>query len=217
MNNLITNKYYITTIVAIFFSLGLGILIGGTIGQQWINQNQQKLLTFFEEKTVRLQKAMEELEKNQTELHHNYQILNEDYRDLFTNSISHSIDGRKILWINQTEQNLKPLKNTIKLAGGIIYELNHEVNTIWDESAFARKNRYKYDVILYIPDQNDKTANGKWLQQYDIPIIYLINKAEAWNETLDRSHNIFKQRINMDSLIEQQQLVFFLKQLLTEK
>lgn len=63
MKLLITNKYYITTIIAIFLSLSLGILIGGTLGQQWINNNQQKLVSYFKAKSEELQKTNQDLEK----------------------------------------------------------------------------------------------------------------------------------------------------------
>lgn len=56
------------TIAAVFLSLGLGIILGGSIGQNWINEKQQTLLVSLEEKydqalqsNVLLQNQIQEL------------------------------------------------------------------------------------------------------------------------------------------------------------
>lgn len=41
---MLSSKYHMSTIIAIFLALGIGILIGGTIGQQWVYQTEDRIV-----------------------------------------------------------------------------------------------------------------------------------------------------------------------------
>lgn len=218
MKLLITNKYYITTIIAIFLSLSLGILIGGTLGQQWINNNQQKLVSYFKAKSEELQKTNQDLEKKNDELLSSYQSLKDDFQILFTKSISHTIDGRKLLWINSTNEDFESIKRSIKIAGGIIYELDHEISTVvMKGSSFSMNASKQYDAIIFVPENNEQLKESQQLAQYGIPVIYMANQSNEWIEKLDLEAEVYEQKINIESFNDQYQFITFLKNLFEEK
>lgn len=216
MNKLISNRYYITTIIAIFLSLSLGILIGGTLGQQWINEKQQNLISFYEAKSEKLQKTNSELEKSQEELRIFYHQLKDEYKMLFTKSISQAIDGKKFLWINSTDQKFKSLQDTIELAGGVIYEIDQGISAFQTDAYFTEMDSNQYDIILIFPKGKEEFSEYKWLHKHDIPVIYLTDQVQG-SEKINIKIDIYEHQVNMESLNEHYQFIAFIKNLLLEK
>jgi len=212
---MITNRFYITTIIAIFLSLSLGILIGGTLGQQWINKNQQQLLSHFEAKSEELKETNHQLEKRVEEMTVDNQALKEDYQVLFTKSITNVIEGKKILWINHTKDNYQPLRETLEISGGIIYELDKEISAIFMTQ--SNQSELHYDVIIIFPDNEDTKEQQNLSDQYKTPIVYVVENKESSIEKLDMDREIYKQKLQIDSLNAHYQFVFFLKSILKEK
>lgn len=55
-------RYHVVTVVSVFLALGVGILLGGTAGQRWIEANQQDVLASLTQKyeeTVKQNKALQ--------------------------------------------------------------------------------------------------------------------------------------------------------------
>ena len=50
---MVSGKYHIGSIVAVFFALGVGIVIGGTLGQQWMFQTEQHTVGLLMDKYER--------------------------------------------------------------------------------------------------------------------------------------------------------------------
>lgn len=218
MKKLITNRYYITTIIAIFLSLSLGILIGGTLGQQWINGNQQRIISHYESKVEKLDQSNQELMQEKEEINSFYLKLKSDYKLLFTKSIGHTIEGKKILWINDTEQNFQALRNTIELAGATILEHNDANNNLTLEaiSPTRETNLNEYDVILFFPTNTEQLSNYKWLLDYGVPVIYVTDNKKEMVKTNKVEIDMYEQKVDLQSLYEQYQFVHFLKNLLQE-
>lgn len=219
MKRLITNRYYITTIIAIFLSLSLGILIGGTLGQQWINENQQKLISHYQTKAEGMETKYVELRKQQEELTVYYQSLKEEYKILFTKSIINKIDGQKILWINDSSQNFSTLKNTLEIAGGKVIKISNEINILQSKTSYTGDGNAldEYNVILLFPNKQDDLSSYKWLLEYNAPIIYVTD-----NKNNDSPHSngieidMYEQRMDTDSLNEHYNFILFLHNLLQE-
>ena len=207
---MLTHRYYITTIVAILLFLSLGILIGGTLGQQWINEKQQSLISHFENKTEELQKSNKALEKENEELALDYQQLKDDYQFLFGKSITSILDGKQVLWLNHTEEDeFEALKGTIKNAGAILFEAN-----INNENQYLN---YDYDAILFAIKSKDDFQLGKDIALNKVPVILVHSEEKGRIEKLDNETDIYVQNINEAALNDLYQFIQFLNKLLGEK
>ena len=207
---MLTHRYYITTIVAILLFLSLGILIGGTLGQQWINEKQQSLISHFENKTEELQKSNKVLEKENEELALDYQQLKDDYQFLFGKSITSILDGKQVLWLNHTEEaEFEALKGTIKNAGAILFEAD-----INNENQYLN---YDYDAILFAIKSKDDFQLGKDIALNKVPVILVHSEEKGRIEKLDNDTDIYVQNINEAALNDLYQFIQFLNKLLGEK
>ena len=207
---MLTHRYYITTIVAILLFLSLGILIGGTLGQQWINEKQQSLISHFENKTEELQKSNKALEKENEELALDYQQLKDDYQFLFGKSITSILDGKQVLWLNHSEEDeFEALKGTIKNAGAILFEAN-----INNENQY---HNYDYDAILFAIKSKDDFQLGKDIALSKVPVILVHSEEKGRIEKLDNDTDIYVQNINEAALNDLYQFIQFLNKLLGEK
>lgn len=91
---LLSGKYHMGSLVAIFFALGIGILIGGSLGQQWMFQTEQHTLS------VLMEKYENQMEENQ-KLHKDVSSL-----QLIQQTVVPMIEDKRIVWIRpQSLQN----------------------------------------------------------------------------------------------------------------
>lgn len=188
MKKLISNKYYVTTIIAIFLSLSIGILIGGTLGQQWININQQKLITYYEQKSRELQKLNESLINEHSVLTSNYQNTRNELYSLYTKSISNTLANKQFLFISDVSLNNNSIRDSIELAGGNIIEIDSskELN---DDTLYKNIDISNYDAVILFIKNNESNDNYQWLETYQIPIMYIkedllikFTKEDSYNE-----------------------------------
>jgi len=205
---LISNKYYITTIIAIFLSLSLGILIGGTLGQQWINENQQEMIVHFQEKARELEQKNEQLLNKHQALILSYSTLKEEYQDLFYHSVAHMMDGTKILWINLTDRDLTSLRDSLMTAGSMVFGPQRA-------SGYDQLNGEAYDIVLFIANNQEELVKYSWALKYSNSVVY-IGQQEAkdvspWNETITRYDK------SLSSYHDHYQFISFLKTFIEEK
>lgn len=208
---MITNRYYIITIIALFLSLTLGILIGGTLGQQWINNSQQKLISYYEEKVEKLTIEKNELMKLNNQLNTNNEIIINDYQKLFDSSIADIISGTKILWVNDSDYSYKNLQRTVELAGAEIEVLTNDRLAFNQE--FNKNNilMSDFDVILFFQNDQESDTNIKSAFDYKIPVVY-VNDEKAGLKS-DFNNN----EVGFESLNKHYEFITFLKNLLQEK
>lgn len=96
---MITLRYHMITISAVFLSLGLGIILGGSIGQNWINEKQQTILSGLEQKYDQAMKSNEELQEKIQELSLRIEQANQEFSALVSNNYLTDLQGKKIgLW-----------------------------------------------------------------------------------------------------------------------
>lgn len=84
---LLSGKYHMGSLVAIFFALGIGILIGGSLGQQWMFQTEQHTLSILMDK---YESQIEENQKLQKE-NNSLQIMHR--------TVVPMLEHKRILWI----------------------------------------------------------------------------------------------------------------------
>lgn len=99
---MITLRYHIITLVAVFLSLGLGIILGGSIGQNWINEKQQTLLVGLEDKYGEAVKSNNMLQKQIQELSLRIEQSNEEFSTLVSKGYHTNLRGKKLgLWVQE--------------------------------------------------------------------------------------------------------------------
>ncbi|MEX2415983.1 MAG: copper transporter [Paenibacillaceae bacterium] len=84
---LLSGKYHLGSLVAIFFALGIGILIGGSLGQQWMFETEQHTLSIL------MNKYEGQLEENQ-KLHKDINSL-----QVMQRTVAPMLEHKRILWI----------------------------------------------------------------------------------------------------------------------
>ncbi|RKD25597.1 hypothetical protein BEP19_01245 [Ammoniphilus oxalaticus] len=99
---MISLRYHIITIAAVFLSLGLGIILGGSIGQNWINEKQQTLLVGLEEKYDQALQSNAKLQNQIQELSGRIEQANEEFSAFVSKGFMPDLQEKTIgLWMNQ--------------------------------------------------------------------------------------------------------------------
>lgn len=102
---MLTTKYHLSTIIAIFFALGLGILIGGTLGQRWVTETEDHIVKMLANKFEQQVSLNLGLQK---------QI---NYLQLVNQTVSPILKDRTIWWIRPVAMKNDMLSMVMKSAG----------------------------------------------------------------------------------------------------
>ncbi|HEY0828731.1 MAG TPA: copper transporter [Bacilli bacterium] len=111
---MLTTKYHLSSIIAIFFALGLGILIGGTLGQRWVTQTEDHIVKTLVNKFEQQVSLNQGLQK---------QI---NYLQLVNQTVSPILEDRTIWWIRPDTMRNDMLSMVMKSAGAHWVEKNME-------------------------------------------------------------------------------------------
>ncbi len=193
----------------------MGILIGGTLGQQWINHNQQKIIEHYEVKIEKMEIKNNDLVKMNQKLNDRTAQLMEDFKTLFTLTVTNTIAGDKFLWFDKSTKDLDPLKTAIELAGGSIHELNNP-KTIDMTFQIKEEDLHHYDLILFFTNKVN-LLDDKWLLNYGIPVICVTDDKQSMDEESKALFKHYQHVLNLDSANEQYRFIHFLKNILQEK
>ncbi|WP_339062520.1 copper transporter [Tepidibacillus marianensis] len=223
---MIPNRYYTITIISIFFSLGLGILIGGTLGQQWIQSNEQKVISYFEDEANQYKKTNKEYQKKQKQLENQLIEEQKDSRELLGKSIVHMLNGKKILWIDANHTNTKgqsflTLKEAIRVAGGVREQLtnNQMVFQSLSDSGISKQGTNSYDLIILTTMRgavNRDVLLDPSIQTSETPIVVLSDTTRKIKE-LENRKNVLYHSKKIDSISAQYDFLYFLKNLIEEQ
>jgi hypothetical protein len=89
---MLSGKYHIGSLVAVFLALGIGILIGGTMGQNWVDKTEARLVEQVLDKYERSIQENKHLHKQLTSL----QMMNR--------SVAPFLEQKQIWWIKPDDQ-----------------------------------------------------------------------------------------------------------------
>jgi len=117
---MLSTRYHLSTIVAIFFALGIGILLGGSLGQQWLSGRQQALVERLEKRYEEVQTRSHQLEKRIGTLQSALMEGRKQNRDLLRNVVKDQLFGRHILLIGGDRKMAESLAEAIRWAGGSV-------------------------------------------------------------------------------------------------
>lgn len=104
----VTLRYHISTIIAVFVALGLGLVIGGTIGQGLLQDAQGQLLQGLH---TRYKELAVQHELLQGELH--------SYHEL-TRQLAPEMNGMRIVWQGERDPQADQLIQRLRQLGAIV-------------------------------------------------------------------------------------------------
>ncbi|MDP5273619.1 copper transporter [Chengkuizengella axinellae] len=103
---MVPSRFYLITVISIFLALGIGIFIGGTMGQQWINQTEKNIAESIMEKYETQLSINQELQNQIGSL----QLLNQKTTPIFQH--------KKMMWVSSEDVNKDMLAFAIQSEGG---------------------------------------------------------------------------------------------------
>ncbi|MBP1933555.1 copper transporter [Ammoniphilus resinae] len=139
---MITLRYHFLTITAIFLSLGLGIILGGSIGQHWIYEKQQALIVGLEKKYDKALQSNEELKNQLHELTMRIDETNREFSTFVSNDYLPDLQGQQIGIWKQEGMDAKQLIDLFTSVGMEIVEMDQ----------LRAENSVTYPVV-FIGDQ----------------------------------------------------------------
>lgn len=133
---MLTSRYHIGSIIAIFIALGIGILVGGTLGQQWMHQTEQNLVAMVMEKYDKQVMENQKLQKQVGSL------------ELMSQSITPILDHKKIIWIRPQSLKNDMLPLIMKSAGADFSEQNSTGFKLLSEGGLNHKQFSSADILI---------------------------------------------------------------------
>ena len=160
---MLTTRYHLSTIVAIFFALGIGILLGGSLGQQWLSERQQALVERLEKRYEEVQDRSHQLEKRIIRLQTELMVGRRQNRELLKTAVRDQLEGRRILLLGGDRKVAESLSEIIRWAGGSVSRASNLAGMPGET-----------DAILLLEGDSDEWRSGvmKRIQEgLSIPVI----------------------------------------------
>lgn len=115
---MLSTRYHLFTIISIFLSLGIGIVLGGSLGQQWLTEKQHilmdQLVNRYDEQLAKNRKLTRDMYELQ-------QTINEEKNKtdaLLRSTVRASLKNRFLLVYSADKGRASRLKRMIEWAGG---------------------------------------------------------------------------------------------------
>jgi hypothetical protein len=114
-------RYHVASLVAVFFALGLGILIGANIGERAINLQFEKQIAHLEQTYQKIRDDQKLLQGSLQIKEDELEIANQFQKAIIPNLITNRLIGRRIAFIRTNEtvefKYAKQLVNLLRQAG----------------------------------------------------------------------------------------------------
>jgi hypothetical protein len=168
---MMTFRYHFGTIIAIFLALGLGIVIGGTLGQSWISSTQHEMFQILAKKYDESNHQNNEMQKQMTALSKELELATGQFATLLTRTMDPVLQGKNIVWIHDGSVDDSLLTLVIQSAGGKLEEVTHPL-VDWNEWYRLSKQA---DIVL-ISDEQIVSQWSEWKPQMDgdiVPVVLL--------------------------------------------
>ncbi|GGA39548.1 hypothetical protein GCM10007416_10660 [Kroppenstedtia guangzhouensis] len=142
---MISNRTLLHTLIAVFLSLGVGILLGGTGGHSWFEQREGVLLDKLEQRMDQLSQEQDRLRKNLQGREENLERLRGQNRVLLREAVKGRLKGCLVLVFGGSDREARRLGEAIRAAGGVIAR----------PSAFPSLPD-RFDAIVLLPDAAER-------------------------------------------------------------
>ncbi len=153
-------RYHVFTVAVIFFALGIGILLGGTIGQSWLRFDEKALLKSVENKYNKVLRNNNELKKQLSTLIDQMERSNEEVIHLLAAAYREDLSGQKVYVWHSDETKLGTVRRTLALLG---------VEAVLYRPGAAAA----YPLLIFAPQlpewSGELSAKWKWAQFTSLP------------------------------------------------
>jgi hypothetical protein len=177
---MMTFRYHFGTIIAIFLSLGLGIVIGGTLGQPWISSTQHEMFQILAKKYDETTNQNNEMQKQMTELSKDLELATNQFATLLTRTMDPVLQGKNIVWIHDGSVDDSLLTMVIQSAGG---KLEEYTQPLLDWNEWNRLSQ-QADIVL-VSDEEIAFQWSEWKSKVDseiAPVVLLQTKDSGKND-----------------------------------
>ncbi|HEU4964852.1 MAG TPA: copper transporter [Bacilli bacterium] len=110
-------RYHVMTLIAVFLALGLGLLLGGTLGQEALVKEQVQMLDRLEDRYKAAQSENSQLKKQKSDLQAQTGQLGEVVAKIGTHYVRDRLVGKQVAILNLEPTNLTSLLGTLQQAG----------------------------------------------------------------------------------------------------
>lgn len=115
---MVSTRYHLLTVMAIFLSLGTGILLGGALGQQWLSEKQRSLTEQLARHYERQTAENRKLSANIEQLKRLNLLEREQIDRLLKFTLADELRGRHLIIVSADQKGANRLKQVIQWAGG---------------------------------------------------------------------------------------------------
>lgn len=121
---MISTRYHLFTVISIFLALGIGILLGGSLGQQWLSEKQQTLMDQLERHYDKQLAENRKLSADIKKLHQAYTDEKSKTDDLLQITVGNVLHNRYLIVFSADKQRAARLEKMIQWAGGQVQVLD---------------------------------------------------------------------------------------------
>jgi len=114
----VSARYHLVTVMSVFLALGLGILLGGSLGQQWLSEKQQGLIDQLERHYDEQVTQNRELSASLNKVQKAYRKEKDKTDELLRLTVGDALSDRYFVVYSSDHRQAKRLKKMIEWAGG---------------------------------------------------------------------------------------------------
>lgn len=160
---MITFRYHVITVIAIFLSLGIGIFIGGSIGQQWLNEKQMDILHRLETKYEEALNRNKMMQERLNRVSHEMAKANDDFLNILVQKFEPTLKGRDVLFLGARTEQTEPLENLLQSIGMHVHHDRRSLNGEVPDLVFSFSGELPHAAVPVIA-VGEKAP--RWLERY---------------------------------------------------
>jgi hypothetical protein len=145
-------RYHLVTVVSFFMALGIGLLLGGSIGQDVFSKQQALLFSKLEEKYATVKEENNRLAKKAEELTKRQKATESALEQIGSRYVEERLLGKKIVLINLDHANIDSLVQILHTAGA---EIQGTIS-VKDPSVFTPGSSSKEFVQAFAMNDNPR-------------------------------------------------------------
>lgn len=156
---MITTRYHLVTVISIFLALGVGILLGGSLGQQWLSEKQQSLMTQLEQRYDEQLAHSRKLSADIEKVRQAYREEKNKVDELLQLTVGNVLHQRYFIIFSADLAKARRLEEMIRWAGGQVQ--------VHDSLQYLPANP---DGVILMGDGFSDQLDGEMLQ--DLHLLY---------------------------------------------
>ncbi|MGN7468839.1 copper transporter [Brevibacillus sp. SAFN-007a] len=158
---MISFRYHLITLAAVFVALGVGILLGGTAGHPWLSEGAQEVLAKMEAKYDRALKSNHDLRQQVNRLLREVEKSHEEVVHMMAMRYGNELAGKKVYVWQETDQEAKEITRLMHAIG---------INVV----AYPGDGTWEDGLLLVVAGQpppwlQKRAGTGKWLLVEQVP------------------------------------------------